>query len=238
MGAERRRHARRRGGRGLSPVRLRFVGLLSSVVVATGTAVTLPAVADSPAQRPMFVRLSDTGPAFLSYDGGASFDRRTRDWHVSLIFAGHANVGKVKQGLRRLGLTRRGSARFLAYRVGQETRFDGDRGLKTACDPNGTDVHVRLYAPTATDRFVDPEYGSVVVGTTHLDRADGCRVPPKLFGFSEIAEQRVGTLVRKLGWRVQFNRLELGNAEPYRRDIADPAHIWLGDGRATLITVP
>jgi hypothetical protein len=219
-------------------MRLRVVVLLSSAVVATGTAVTLPAVADAPAHRPTFVSLSEGGPAFLAYDGGASFDRRTRDWHVSLVFAGQANVGKVKKGLRRLGLTRRGSTRFLGYRVGHETRFDGDRGLKTTCDSSGTDVHVRLYAPTATDRFVDPEYGSVVVGTTHFDRADGCGVPPQLYGFSEIAEEQVGALVRRLGWRVQPNRLELGNAEPYRRDLADPAHVWLGDGRATLITVP
>jgi hypothetical protein len=218
-------------------VRIRLVGILSSAVVAA--AVALPAVADAPAQRPTFVRLSEQGPAFLAYDGGSSFDRRTRDWSVSLIFAGHASVGKVKRGLRGLGLTRRGHTRYLAYRVDQASaRFDGDRGLKTACDSSGTDVHVRLYAPTATDRFLDPEYGSVVVGTAHLDRADGCSVPPKLYGFSERAEQRIGTLVRGLGWRVEPNKLNLGNPEPYRRDVADPAHIWLADGRATLITVP
>jgi hypothetical protein len=220
-------------------VRLRVVGLLSSVFVAMGAVVTLPAVADAPAHRPTFLRLSEAGPAFMSYDGDASFDRRTRDWHVALVFAGHANVGKVKQGLRRLGLTRRGSSRYLAYRDGKGNAFfDEDRGLKTACDRSGTDVHVRVYAPSATDRFLDPKYGSVVVGTTHFDRADGCKVPPKVFGFSELAERQVAALVRRLGWRVQPNRLDLGNDEPYRRDVADPAHVWLGDGRATLITVP
>lgn len=218
-------------------MRLRLAGILLSVVVAA--AATLPAIADAPAQLPVFVRLSEQGPAFLAYDGGPSFDRNTRDWDVSLVFAGQANVGKVKKGLRSLGFTRRGQTRYLAYRVGQESaRFDGDRGLKTACDRNGTDVHVRLYAPSATDRFLDPEYGSVVVGTTHFDRADGCSVPPKLFGFGELAEERIGALVRGLGWRVEPDRLDLGNPEPYRRDVSDPAHIWLGDGRATLITVP
>jgi hypothetical protein len=218
-------------------VRVRLFSVLLSAVVAG--AATLPAVADAPAQQPTFVRLSEKGPAFLNYDGGASFDPGARDWSVSLVFAGHASVGKVKHALRGLGFTRRGHTRYLPYRVGQASpRFDGDRGLKTACDSNGTDVHVRLYAPTATDRFLDPEYGSVVVGTAHLDRADGCSVPPKLFGFSELAEQRIATAVRGLGWRVEPGRLDLGNAEPYRRDAADPAHIWLGDGRATLITVP
>lgn len=220
-------------------MRHRLAGLLSLLVLAGGLAATLPAGADAPVQQAMFVRLSETGPAFLNYDGGADFDPRNHDWHVSLIFAGNATVGKVKQGLRRLGLTRRGKTRFLAYRVGdQSARFDGDRGLKTPCDSNSTDVHVRLYAPSATDRFVDPEYGSVVVGTTHFDRADGCGKPPQMFGFSEIAEQQLGPRMRALGWRVQPDRLDLRNPEPYRRDVTDPAHVWHGDGLATLVTVP
>jgi hypothetical protein len=37
---------------------------------------------------------------------------------------------------------------------------------------------------------------------------------------------------------VKRDELDLGNAEPYRRDVADSAHVWWSDGRATLITVP
>ena len=220
-------------------MRLRVLALVSSAAVVTASLATVPAITDAPIRQPLFVRLSDAGPAFLAYDGDASFDRRQSDWPISLVFAGNASVGKVKQTLRKLGFTRRGHTRYLAYRAGrQSARFDGDRGLKTACDRSGTDVHVRLYAPTATDRFLDPEYGSVVVGTTHLDRADGCKVPPRLFGFSEVAERRVGKLMRGLGWRVEADRLDFGNAEPYRRDISDAAHVWLSNGRATVVTVP
>jgi hypothetical protein len=218
-------------------VQRRFLLILA--LAAAALAAAFPAVADSPVRKPSFIRLSESGPAFLTYDGDASFNRLRRDWPVSIVFAGHASVSKVKPVLRQLGLTRRGHARFLAYRVGRSSpRFDGDRGLKTACDRSGTDVHVRLYAPTAMDRFVDPEFGDVVIGTAHLDRADGCGVPPSIYGFSEEAERRIGSLLRAYGWRVQPNRLELGNAEPYRRDTADPAHVWLADGRATVITVP
>jgi hypothetical protein len=220
-------------------MRLRLLALVFAATVVTVGLATVPAIADAPIRQPLFVRLSDPGPAFLAYDGNASFDRRQSDWPVSLVFAGNASVGKVKRALRQLGFTHRGHTRYLAYRAGdQSARFDGDRGLKTACDGSGTDVHVRLYAPTATDRFLDPDYGSVVVGTTHLDRADGCRVPPQLFGFSEIAERRVAELMRGLGWQVQPDRLDFGNAEPYRRDISDPAHVWMSNGRATLVTVP
>jgi hypothetical protein len=198
------------------------------------------AVTDASRRAPDLVRLSEGGPAFLAYDGAADVDTGHRDWPVSLVFTGHATVGKIKRALRTAGFTRTGHARYLAYRTSAgSTRFDGDRGLKTPCGADGTDVHLRLYAPSATDRFSDPEYGSVVVGTAHLDRADGCSTPPTMFGFSEEAERRIAELAAtRLGWRVQRNRLALGNAEPYRRDTTDSGHVWWSDGRATRIIVP
>jgi hypothetical protein len=198
-----------------------------------------PSQDDAPEDAPRLVRLSEGGPAFLDYDGDPILERTGRDWPVSLIFTGNASIAKVKGALRAAGLTRRGLTKYLAYRVGAAgLRFDADGGLKSGCDANGTDLHVRLYAPTATNRFVDPEYGSVVVGTTHLDHDDGCSAPPTLFGFSEVAERRVASLLARRGWRVQVDQLMLGNAERYRRDVSDPAHVWWSDGRATLITVP
>jgi hypothetical protein len=194
---------------------------------------------DASRHTPHLLRLSNGGPAFLDYDGEPTLETSGRDWPVSLIFAGNASISKVKSALRSVGLTRSGLTNYLAYRVGSGSlRFDADRGLKTPCDANGTDVHVRLYAPTATDRFVDPEFGSVVVGTAHLDHADGCSAPPTVFSSSEIAERRVAALLGRRGWRVEVDRLSLGNAEPYRRDTSDPGHVWWSDGRATLITVP
>jgi hypothetical protein len=159
---------------------------------------------------------------------------------VSLVFAGHATVGKVKRALRTLGFTRLGERRWLAYRAPDgSVRFDSDRGLKTACDANGTDLHLRLYAPPRTDHFSNPALGAFVVATVHLDRGEGCGPPPRLFGFSEEAEGRVADVVaRRLSWRVQRDRIALGNAEPFRRDIAVPNHLWWSDGRATLIRVP
>jgi hypothetical protein len=211
----------------------------ATLSVAAAAPPTPPQRVDVARQPPRFVRLSDRGPAFLAYDGDPSLRRSGRDWPVSLVFAGHATVAKVKRALRAGGLTRLGHTRYLAYHtVDGPIRFDGDRGLKTGCDANGTDVHVRLYAPTATDRFSDPQFGSVVVGTTHLDRADACSVPPTMFGFSEVAEERVAALLARRGWRVESDRIGLLNAEPYRRELVDPAHVWWSDGRATLITVP
>jgi hypothetical protein len=196
--------------------------------------------ADAPRADPQLVRLSDAGPSFMAYDGTASLDRGARDWAVSIVFTGHASVGKVKRALRGLGFTHSGRTSYLPYRAGVGgLRFDGDRGVKTGCNRQGTDVHVRLYAPSATDRFRDPQYGDVVIATAHLDRGDGCKHPPSLFGFSERADDVVASLVsRRLGWRVMPDRLALGNPEPYRRDIGDSAHVWWSDGRATLIAVP
>lgn len=189
---------------------------------------------------PALVRLSPQGPSFAPYDGTPALGAAGRDWPVSLIFAGHATVAKVKRALRTVGFTRLGESRWLGYGApGGAVRFDGDRGLKTACDANGTDVHLRLYAPPGTDHFTDPRDGSVVVATAHLDRAEGCGAPPRLFGFSEEAERRVAdTLASGLHWGVQRDRVALGNAEPYRRDLAAPDHLWWSNGRATLVSVP
>jgi hypothetical protein len=210
-----------------------------AVAVLAGGCGGSPRARDVPLYPPKLVRLSDQGPSFLAYDGDPTLDRNRRDWPVSLVFAGRASIAKVKRGLRAVGLTHTGYTHYLAYRVvGSSLRFDGDSGLKSKCDDHGSDLHVRLYAPTATDRFIDPQYGSFVVGTVHIDHADGCSVPPTLFGYSEEAERRVAELLARHGWRVQPNHLVLGNREPYRRDVADPVHLWQTDGRATLVTVP
>lgn len=96
---------------------------------------------DSSEHAPHFVRLSENGPAFLDYDGEPTLETSGRDWPVSLIFTGDASIAKVKSALRSVGLTRSGLTNYLAYRVGSGTlRFDADKGLKTPCDSNGTDV--------------------------------------------------------------------------------------------------
>jgi hypothetical protein len=197
------------------------------------------AVAASPSSGAL-VRLSPNGPSFAPYDGTAALGAAGRDWPVSLVFTGHATVGKVKQALRSAGFTHLGERNQLAYAApGGAVAFDSDRGLKTACDANGTDVHVRLYAPPRIDHFTDPRFGDVVVATAHLDRGESCSAPPRLFGFSEEAERRVAdTLAARVGWRVQHDRIALGNAEPYRRDLTAPDHLWWSNGRATLISVP
>jgi hypothetical protein len=189
---------------------------------------------------PALVALSPGGPRFAPYDGTPALGPAGRDWPVSLIFAGHATVGKVKQALRTVGFTHLGESRRLVYAgPGGALRSDGDRGVKTACDANGTDIHLRLYAPPGTDRFTDPRFGDVVVATVHLDRGESCTTPPAEFGFSEVAERRVADVVAsRLGWHVQPNRIALGNAEPFRRDLAAPDHLWWSNGRATLISVP
>jgi hypothetical protein len=196
--------------------------------------------AASAAPAPALVRLSPQGPSFASYDGTPALGTAGRDWPVSLVFAGHATVGKVKRALRTLGFTHQGEPRRLAYEAPDgSVRYDSDRGVKTACDANGTDVHLRLYAPPQTDHFSDPRFGQFVVATVHFDRGESCGVPPQLFGFSEDAERRVaGVVARRLAWRVQPDRVALGNVEPYRRDLAVPDHLWWSDGRATLISVP
>lgn len=78
-----------------------------------------------------------------------------------------------------------------------------------------------------------------MVATVHLDRADGCGVPPKAFGYSELAERRLARAIAgRLRWESHVSTLDLGNAEPLRRDLRDPTHVWLSDGLATIVRVP
>jgi hypothetical protein len=198
---------------------------------------TAATVAPAPG-APARVRLSPQGPSFAPYDGGAAPRTGARDWPVTLVFAGHATVGKVKRAMRTVGFTRTGERRWLAYgAAGPAAHQDGDRGLKTANDANGADVHMRFYAPPGANHFSDPKFGSVVLATAHLDHGEGSTAP--LYGFTEVAQRRAAsTIAHRLGWRVQRDAVALGNAQPYRRDLAAPQHVWWSDGRATLITVP
>jgi hypothetical protein len=194
--------------------------------------------ADAATHALRLVRASPGGPAFMPYDGNRGVDARQRDWPVSLVFAGNATVGKVRGALRRIGFVHQGHRRFLAYRAGSALRFVGSRGVKTGCDAASSDLHVRMYTPPA-GRFIDPRLGSVVLATVHFDRNDGCGIGPRMYGFSEVAERDVASaLARQFHWRVEIDRLALGNGEPLRRDIRDPAHVWLADGRATVVHVP
>jgi hypothetical protein len=216
-----------------------LAGITLIAVAAVAALAVAPGAGDVARQPPVLIRVSDGGPEFLNYDGRPTLRADQRDWPISLVFTGNATIASVKSALRAAGLKRRGSIEYLAYQLdGATLRLDSDRGLKTRCDANKSDIHVRVYAPTVTGRFVDPEFGSVVVATTHVDHADGCGSPPKSFGFSEDAEQRVATLLASQGWRVHRNELAIDNAEPYRRDVEDPAHVWWSDGRATRVEVP
>jgi hypothetical protein len=200
-----------------------------------------PASAVVAAHRaPQLVRLSPGGPSFAPYDGTQALGPAGRDWPVSLVFTGHATIARVKRALRTVGFTHTGESRSLAYGApGGSVRYDTDRGLKTPRDANGTDVHVRLYAPPGLNHFSDPRYGDIVVATVHLDRGESPAAPPRLYGFSEEAERRVAdTLAGRLGWKVQHDHFALGNAEPFRHDLAAPDHVWWSNGRATAISVP
>lgn len=199
-----------------------------------------PSTRFTPRRAPRLLRLSDRGPAYFTQDGDPVLRQNGRDWPLSFVFMGRATVPKVKAGLRRLGLVRRGHPRYLGYQEpGGALRFDADRGLKTACDANASDIHARVYAPSRTDSFADPDLGDVVLASVHLDHVDGCGAGPALFGFSERAERRLSTLIaRGLRWPVTRDAFPLGNAEPLRRDAVDSGHVWLSDGQATGVIVP
>jgi hypothetical protein len=182
------------------------------------------------------------GDLFANYDfNGPQIGADDADWPVGLVFTGNASVLKVKLALR-AAFPWPGS---VEYGIVQEDApaplADADRGQKSRlCSLIAPSVHYRLYAPP-DGSFESPALGRYVIGTAHLDVGE-CG-PSPVFGWSEVAEARVAEAAARLGWSVQPDAFDLGNAEPARWEGPPTGgfpgnHLWLADGRATRIVVP
>lgn len=209
---------------------------------AAWAAVAAPALGATASQPPVAASPDGGATRFLTYDfENASVGADNQDWPVTLVFRGHATVAKVK---RALGPAFRwpGSLQYGLVAQGGRFAWDVDAGRKTAiCSLLRPSVHYRLYAMPFTGRLRSPVLGDYVVGTTHQDRGE-CG-PHPVAGWSEDAEAVVAGAARRLGWNVQEDALDLGNAEAPRWEGAPTGpwpggHFWDNDGRATVIDVP
>jgi hypothetical protein len=83
----------------------------------------------------------------------------------------------------------------------------------------------------------DLQWGYYVIATIHLDKYE-TYCPNREFGWSEDAEDEMAAWwAQKYGaGRVAEDWLDWQNPEPMRIE-GNPAHIWLGDGRATVFCV-
>jgi hypothetical protein len=199
---------------------------LTLTLVAAGLVFTTPAQA-----RDVNLWLDHSlyggGDAFDTYDYG----QKTRseehvDWPVSLIFFNNATVPKVKAPLSAV-MPHTGSLKY-AWVGGT---WDQDRGIKQypgKCDPWPGNYHMRVYAPSQTDRMYNDFYGYFVVATTHMDYREGCA--GEWFGESEAAEDFVLAEFIKRGYHYWSDWTDLGSYENREH--------FQSNGRASEVSIP
>ena len=199
---------------------------------------------------------------FYNYDftGGTQNDPpstwnwKTTDWPVNLIFENHASDELVKQKLGprfdRIGsrmwnrLTDNGSTFW----------WFGDGGRKESLCPGApgqptSAVHYRLYADGGTDdpfsdgyAMFNLEWGYYVIGTSHIDYRECARSGIRWSGMSERAESRIAKYAQQ---RFDPDNLNpprqrfLFNREKFRKEgkAGQIQHIWQSNGFATMINV-
>ena len=221
-------------------VRIGLLGALASGVAVIASA----SEADvQPEHGVRFERLTQGGSRFLNYDGARNFRRRDRDWPIDFIFWHAASVDKVKAYFDEVGMDLIGGTMYEGYKYtpGSRRRFDNDRGKKSPCGSNThQNEHVRIYGTRGSDRFFDRRYGFFVVGSSHIDHADGCGDPDtQWFGESELAEERVVDRLRdETPLIIGEDFITLNNQESRRIDALDARHFWFNDGKATTVRIP
>jgi hypothetical protein len=197
-------------------------------------------------------RIHKREDVFWNYDFESErVGRCNIDWPVDFIFYGNAEIDRVKLDmLQYAGYScgaRGDCGRKFHARMndGVDMSWDEDAGIKNGlCTGNAT--HIRLYAAgeldvdDSHDRMFNIDWGSYILGTTHIDNKD-C-LPGGWSGRSERAEGNVARAVRPI-WRVSADQdapvdedaVPLRNRTlPCRQS---GPHILCSDGRATTALV-
>ena len=80
--------------------------------------------------------------------------------------------------------------------------WDQDGGKKTDTPSClGSTRHFRIYAPPASDRFYNPDFGYYVVGTTHYDHHELCN---SWFDDSEECSTLIAAGRPSVTWRARY----------------------------------
>ena len=232
----------------MSALRYLAVLIMATICAFAVQATLAAAYTPSHAPRSIYFKAGPETNGFLNYDGGPNYNRKDRDWPVTLVFYGNARVNKAKDALEEISFPRSdGGTKFLPWRLRYNTRYperiDRDKGKKTQCNHEGRDMHARVYASNA-DQLYDPEYGYYVVASTHYDTGDTDDGPgdpcytgkKKRFGFSETVEGRIAKRFTDEGYRVHRNVRQAYNYEK-KRTISPQSedHIWESNGKLTSI---
>ncbi|HEU5155773.1 MAG TPA: PKD domain-containing protein [Streptosporangiaceae bacterium] len=163
------------------------------------------------------------------------------DWPVNLIFVSKTGISTpdVKQEVDG-DFPVEGSTmhELLWYQEDGEwhIEWDSDNGrkqFKQTCvdgeEGKPYNYHFRLYGPHGNGSLHHPDYGSFVVGTSHIDYREGCESGEHWSGRSESAEAYIAGVFEQHGKWVEKDKIWLDNAMDTE---ADPD---VSDGYATVV---
>ena len=178
--------------------------------------------------------LSIREDSFYNYDFCSDQVSSTNvDWPVTMLFDGNAEVDKVKDIY--FGITIFANSMYEELNDGDGWVWDTDRGTKGIHYSTYLNayvyLHMRVYAPSSTDRMYNDAWGYYVLGTTHYDEFPW----ESWSGYSEYAENDFASIARSKGYFVLEDIVNFYNYESYREE---GNHIWLNDGYATSVYVP
>lgn len=225
------------------PVRHPFHGLLAACVgailgISTGL---LPSAMAGYSQSPPQYKYVGT-VSFENYDFQTQQAYQWNvDWPVTLMFAGHAEVDKVKNILGGAFASTGNPMYDFTFDNGVGA-WDTDSGRKnphgSCSDHSKIDIHARFYADPRFDYDYDyNNFAYMLIATTHHDVEEGCS--DEWFGDSGWAEHQFVVEYSSHPSQVDSiyeNNADFGNFEgPYRWD--DSKHRYDNDGAASIIFI-
>jgi hypothetical protein len=202
------------------------------------------------------VRPIHVGPdVFYNYDYADPSFSAELDWPVDLIFWNNAVTPDQVKSIYHFGSSIADPA-YMNIAQGNGAIWDQDAGSKSGVPGCNTVEHYRVYKDdNASDTRFTTNWGFYIVGSSHLDRFEECKVPdPNPFctpfpcfinvgdhwsGKSERAETIIAAAATtKWGpHSVQPNFVQLYNAETDHREGSHNHKWYINNGKATKIKV-
>lgn len=168
------------------------------------------------------------------------------DWPVEFVFHGNATIDKIADALCHQTsdpwrYCDQGGPMHL-FIDGSFAANSGQKRFREDCQLNQFTAHIRLYE--AKGDAADGDFGTVVIGTTHLDYEDHSGCSGRIHGYPDIAQAWFDEALSQIpGWQVTPDAWDLGNgSDEYAilRDLSGALvpHVYGHDSKATDVVVP
>ena len=173
------------------------------------------------------------------------------DWEMNMLWFNQADVYKVKNQLAGTwnfllpgfsSLPQPFSDKYAFFWSQYASQWDGDKGAKWEVGGFCNTEHVRVYAPSGTDRFdFSTNGGYVVIGSTHRDHNDpGICTGSKFYNDSEYIESNLVWRYQNQSptWSTWQNYFYTGPGQYGNDALEGSTHVWYTNGGLSEVMVP